>query len=605
MLKKHLLNARRVLSVGMCAMVVLGGCRSAPYEHSSIYVPMRDGVRLAVDVYRPPAAAPQAQFPAILHQTRYYRAVDMRGPDALIFPGIYDDRIRRFTAAGYVYIVADIRGSGASFGTRTVPWSREEVQDGVELLAWAGRQEWSNGAFGAVGWSYDGSLAELLASERPSGLRAIAPQYAPFDAYRDAIFPGGVQLTMLSGFWERVTLAMDSNRLGAFLGLPARLVVRGARPVDADKARVLLHEAVRGHTTNERVHSDALRSSFRDDTNHLGRRVDSLAPYRSGAQLTASGVAVLSWSGWYDGALARSAIDRFTGNGGQGNALMLGPWSHTGRKNLSPYSRDTKAFDADGELLRFFDQHLRDDSTRPAAAVRYYTMGREVWRTADRWPPSGSRFCALDITDDRRLVPSSQSAERGTHSLDVQLRDVPMGDATRWDAMLVQNPRRLHIAPRSDVRGLDVRFDAEPLAAPLEITGNPVVVLHGTFSASDGTVFAYLDDVDARGVAHGITEGMLRLIHHEKQTFLRADARPLTANQNATIRIELMPISYEVPAGHHIRLTLTGGDTDHFRQMTPVPLTLHLRREPGAGSRVELPIVGAASSCVALSRDGQ
>ena len=77
-------------------------------------------------------------------------------------------------------------------------WSREEVDDAVELVDWIAKQSWSDGVIGAVGWSYDGIAAELLAARSPKALKAIAPQYAFFDGYRDASFPGGIHLTTMT-----------------------------------------------------------------------------------------------------------------------------------------------------------------------------------------------------------------------------------------------------------------------------------------------------------------------------------------------------------------------------------------------------------------------
>jgi hypothetical protein len=87
---------------------------------------MRDGVRLAVDVTLPATVAPGERLPTILHQTRYWRRTRLRWPasmfvDALDAQGRLGAIERRFLAQGYAWVDVDVRGSGASFGTRSRP----------------------------------------------------------------------------------------------------------------------------------------------------------------------------------------------------------------------------------------------------------------------------------------------------------------------------------------------------------------------------------------------------------------------------------------------------------------------------------------------------
>ena len=93
----------------------------------SHYLTMRDGVRIAVDVYLPAGVAGGAELPAILHQTRYYRSMELRWPWRLFLrgqpfdhTGLYARRRRRFVTSGYAWVDVDVRGSGASYGTRAV-----------------------------------------------------------------------------------------------------------------------------------------------------------------------------------------------------------------------------------------------------------------------------------------------------------------------------------------------------------------------------------------------------------------------------------------------------------------------------------------------------
>ena len=91
--------------------------------YSSRYLTMRDGVRIAVDLYLPAALRDGEKLPAILQQTRYFRSMELRWPYRLFLggrpfdhTGLYAKRRKRFVTSGYAWVVVDVRGSGASYG---------------------------------------------------------------------------------------------------------------------------------------------------------------------------------------------------------------------------------------------------------------------------------------------------------------------------------------------------------------------------------------------------------------------------------------------------------------------------------------------------------
>jgi putative CocE/NonD family hydrolase len=110
---------------------------------------MRDGVKIAVDLYLPDDLKPGQQIPTIMHQTRYWRAIEYRWLISLF----KDERSRGIIGT---WVDVDVRGSGASFGTRPIAYSPAEIQDGAEIVNWIIAQPWSNGKVGAMGISYSG-----------------------------------------------------------------------------------------------------------------------------------------------------------------------------------------------------------------------------------------------------------------------------------------------------------------------------------------------------------------------------------------------------------------------------------------------------------------
>src|SRR5262249_14427 len=133
--------------------------RAAVPANTAFYLTMRDGVRIAVDLWLP--AAPKARVPALMSATRYWRStgfVDPAAPDSNL------GQARAVTGAGYALVLVDVRGSGASSGSWPAPWSRAEIADLGQVVDWIVRQPWSNGRVGAYGTSYSGNTADMLAS---------------------------------------------------------------------------------------------------------------------------------------------------------------------------------------------------------------------------------------------------------------------------------------------------------------------------------------------------------------------------------------------------------------------------------------------------------
>jgi len=214
----------------------------------SQYLTMRDGVQIAVDLYLPDKLQPGQKIPTILHQTRYWRAVDYRWLVRLFKEdrprGIIGRYASRFLKEGYAWVDVDVRGSGASFGSRPVAYSPEEIKDGAEIVDWIIAQPWSNGNIGAMGISYSGGTAEMLLINQHPAVKAVAPMFSGFDLFSEIAFPGGIHLNWFTKTWTTINHRLDNNQL-PFGGWLANLFVRGVRPVDHDAGDQFLIQAIK------------------------------------------------------------------------------------------------------------------------------------------------------------------------------------------------------------------------------------------------------------------------------------------------------------------------------------------------------------------------
>src|SRR5262249_1571260 len=151
--------------------------------------------------------------------------------------------------------------------------------------------------------------------------------------------------------------------------------------------------ALREHIGN--VDIDALANDVvhRDDEHDspLGARpLDVFNPATYVDRVRASGAAVLSIGGWLDGPYPHAAIKRHLTLDSAESRLLVGPWNDGVAWQSSPHARDRRvAFDLSGELLRFFDEHLKgiDTGLSREPRVRWFTMGKERWRQGGEWPP--------------------------------------------------------------------------------------------------------------------------------------------------------------------------------------------------------------------------
>jgi putative CocE/NonD family hydrolase len=577
----------------------------AGYTRRSFYVDMRDGVPIAVDLYLPAGAGEGARVPALLRMTRYWRAVRFR---ALVRPLVDEpsELARAFLDAGYAWLDVDVRGSGASGGVQASLWSDDEVRDGAELVDWIVRQPWSSGLVGALGDSYDGTAAELLLANRHPAVRAVAPRFALFDGYTDIGYPGGLHLFWFTKTWGRFNDAIDRGALFAAFPAWVPIFISGPRPIDAPDGAERVREAQRAHEQNFDVHAEALATPFRDDlAPGLGLRTEDWSPYgvRRPA-IETSGAAVFSYSGWLDGAYAHAAIKRFRTLANPGQRLLLGPWNHGGDQRLEPLEPTRGSdFDHAGELLRFFNLHLKSPSTAGPAhdelPVTWFTTGAGRWNHAPAWPPP-AQPTRLYLAADSGLSPVPEPAPAGSDRYETD-PEAGSGDTSRWRGLAVPTWTEYPDRAQRD-RHLRV-YETAPLASDLEVTGHPLVHLTLRCDQTDGAIFAYLEDVAASGEVGYVSEGVLRASQRRVRpageapyalsvpyhSFARADAEPLVPGQATELVFDLQPISHRFRRGHRIRLALSGADRDQFAALPGPPPVWTFER--GAGSWLELPVV--------------
>ena len=595
--------------------------RPAVYASSrrpeSSYVTMRDGVRLAADVYLPVDSRGMAiveRLPSIVIFTPYYRRFALRGDaPASSEPSISAGRYRDvFVPRGYALVVVDVRGTGASFGVREGFRSPKERDDYREIADWIVAQRWSNGAVAATGISYVGAAADFLASTGHPAVKAIAPLFSVWDTYSDHYYPGGMLLNRLAETYDELMIALDHRR-GEMLGKFAYYkdpCLNGPAPVDEDRDGALLAAAITEHLGNFHMPDFVREFAFKEEGLPYDSAFSSasFSPYAY-CHGVRPDVAVYSVSGWMDGAgYANGAIARFLTLPNARRHLLLGPWDHGARTNVSPLrTQPDPEFPLLAELLRFFDHYVigLDTGLEREQPVHYFTMIEERWRAASHWPPH-DRTTQLVFAGNGRLAAHGGAAGgEDRYQVDFALGT---GSHTRYGRLAALDVRDYY----TDWHGRDARmlcYTSDPMAEDCELTGHPCVTLHLGASEADAALHVYLEDVAPDGTCRYVTEGMLRALHRKERpapsdhqvvgpyhSYARPDAAPLGRGEIALLRFSLLPTSWHVAAGHRLRVAISGADADNFGQVPhgrPPLLTIH--RGGVHESSLDLPLTAKRS----------
>jgi uncharacterized protein len=535
----------------------------------NIAVPMRDGVCLATDLYRPAEGGP---FPALFARLPYNKELTavllMLAPDPL-----------RLAQAGYAVLVQDCRGCFQSGGALN-PFFHEG-RDGADTIAWIAAQPWSNGAVGMVGGSYLGAAQWLAAAEAPPALRAIAPYITSDQFYAPWIYQGGAfQLGFLL-FWSLgyFTLPEIQRRLASRTASLAELgaAMRSLAEIDRLYRRTPLSAAPELAATAP-FYGDWLAHPCEDDywqSIAAGSRYEQLA------------IPALNIGGWYDpflgGTLAsyQGMRKRAASAEARRPALIVGPWSH-GIWHGVFAERDfgllasTDAIDLTGAQLRWFDYWLRGEENGQGddSPVKIFVMGLDQWREEDDWPLPDTRYQrfylhsggkANALSGDGALSPEPPADEPADRYRYDPRDPVPTcGGATLLPGAL----SAANAGPR-DQRAIEARADllvytSPPLEHDCEVIGPIELVLFAASSARDTDFTGKLIDVFPDGRALILTDGILRARYRSST----AQPAPLEPGRAYELHIDLVATANRFKAGHCIRLEVSSSNFPRFDRNT-------------------------------------
>jgi predicted acyl esterase len=496
-------------------------------------VSMRDGAKLATDVYLPPEGEPP--YPVILMRTPYGRG-GARG-DA-----------QRFCRRGYVMVSQDIRGRGKSEGHHAIifhngGWGKR--RDGHDTLQWIASQPWCNGKVATMGGSAVGITQNMLAPDAPEVLKGQSVLVAFSDMYSQAAYQGGVWRKSLLEGWLTLTQMADVNM-----------------------------KTFRDHPCYDEFWAE-------------------LNPEAQAHRVNAPGVFI---GGWYD-IFVQGTINSFVTihNHGGPNArgrcrLIIGPIAH-GEFNELKYPANSRMPPA-AENSRLFDYWLKgqNNGAESDKAVHCYVMGDPTdanapgnfWRQADNWPPPAERT-AFYLHPGGRLVRGTRPDKKQTLSYRYDPND-PVPTVGGQNLLLPKGPMdQRKVESRPDV----LLFTTDVLTEPIEVTGRIHAKLYVSSDRPDTHFTAKLTDVYPDGRSMLVTDGIIRAAL--RNSFEQPE--PMQRGQVYELTVDLWSTSLVFNEGHRIRVAVSSSNSPRFEpHADKATQTIYLGGDKA--SYLSLPIMG-------------
>ncbi len=617
-----------LLAVGVAEAAAQAAPYTAVLFEEGVLVPMRDGVRLATDVYRPArnGEVVDEPLPALLSRTPYGRSGGGIGAQA-----------RYFASHGYVVVVQDMRGRYDSEGVFE-KYHAYDAYDGHDIVEWIAALPYTTGQVGMWGTSYGAHTQADAAKMDPAGLGALLLNF------------GG-----LSNGWDHKVRNHGALELAQQLGW-----AWGELPADSDDpvvrqkfeeedvadwfAAVPLREGLSPLSVRPNFEAYFLRQQNHGDYDEVWR---GLGVNWEEYYAQTADVPMLHVGGWYDpytGTTAQNyaALSRMKASPMH---MIMGPWTHGA--NARSYAGDVE-FGPDGAIadfgrefhLRWFDRHLKGVSNAAAdlPPVRVFVMGtgdghRDAngrlyhggyWRDAASWPLPEAEATPFYLHGDGSLRPEppreASSATTYTYdphhpvptiggsfsgvlkrgAYDQREREFKSLGGRSENGFYGSTPPYLPLSARQDV----LVFQTPPLEEDVEIVGPITVRLHVSSTAVDTDFTAKLIDVYPAsedyptGFDMNLTDGIVRARYRGA----RDRQELMTPGEVYELTIEPFPTANVFKRGHRIRIDVsssnfprfdvnpnTGDPLGQHRRMIPADNTVHHDRS--RPSHVILPVV--------------
>lgn len=504
-----------------------------PTEPVRVMIPMRDGVRLAANLFHPPGGG---RLPTILLRTPYDKGTKIT------------PQLQAYVDHGYNVVNQDVRGRAESEGVFSPLW--QEPGDGDDTINWIAAQPWSDGKVGMTGGSYLGFVQWKVAVWNNPHLKAIFPVVSGDDDYRDKFYsPGGAMK-----WGHRLEWIAENMHAPGYQPPPFQQYIwtvperRAERVVTGENAPLLVkifeHPAFDGFWKSISVRE----------------------------RLKYCKVPVFSVGGWYDNYVegdldAYASLRKYSGL----NRIVIGPWPHNMSEKFPNYDFGPGAPQPLRKFqLDWFDEWLKGKEVpaEQTPPVRIFVMGANYWRDENEWPLARAIPTKLYLESKgranslngqgvlREKAPHRDAADHYTYD--------PHNPVRTMGGAVCCNPKVFPWGPMDqrpvESRGDVLVYTTGALKDDVEVTGPISVVLYAATSAPDTDFTAKLVDVYPDGRAINLTDGILRTRYRDGLD------QPKLLKETGPVRyiIDAGVTSNVFRKGHSIRLEISSSNFPRF-----------------------------------------
>lgn len=556
-----------------------------------VMMPMRDGIRLATDIYRPKNAS--GKVPIIWVRTPYnFNFWDVRN-------GVPADMKNVLTAVqrGYAYVIQNERGHFFSEGNYDILGAPRT--DGVDALAWLSSQPWSNGKVGTTGCS---STAEyqmgIAAMGHPAyaamnvqgfgaGVGRVAPYYEQGNWYRG----GAVQMLFIAWLYGeqnqvRPMFPPNTSREDLIRASKAFDLAQQLPPVDWSKAlwHLPMQDLLKAVDAPRGIYADAMPV----DTGGrmIQRTPNDPAWYKGGLYhddmpLNVPGLWFMSW---YDVSIGPNLALYNHVRKTAKPEIADEQWAVIAPVTHCAYTRATEdtivgersmgdaRLDYQEIVYGFFDRLLKGEKSARLDSlpkVTYFTMGKNKWQTSDTWPPAGAEPMTMflssagranSLVGDGALVAAAPATDKPDSFTYDPMNPVPSyGGNVCCTGTAVQ-------AGAFDQRKMEAREDvlvytSEPFKEGTELSGPIVPTLYVSSDVKDTDFTVKVLDVYPDGRAYNLDESIQRLRYRDGYD------KPLAWMEEGKVyKVILQPLntSNYFEAGHRLRIEVSSSNFPRF-----------------------------------------
>ena len=561
----------------------------------NVMMPMRDGVKLATDLYLPARDGRplEGMFPVVLQRTPYDKEQEF-----------YQTPATFFARHGYLSVIQDCRGRYQSEGD-FFPF-RDEAEDGYDTVEWLARHPASTGKVGVYGVSYMGWVQLQMATQKPPSLATMIPHTGPNNAYYYSMHVGGTRTLGLLRWHIRMAgtgreAEKDPSIVEALDSMlsPQKFLHWAARiPWRRGQTPLSLAPSWEDATFKFYFENNDYNEFWHHPSLSMDEYWDSYPD-----------IPILWVTGWYE-VYARSIVDGYLAmleRGRSNQYLVAGPWTHA---NWDPFNGDANYGGIAGTIppdelsffdfeLQWFDRWLKGkESARVGETVKVFVMGGGdgqrgegdrlnhggTWHVGDAWPPLQTRPTKFYLHQDGRLSKAAPQEKSSSTTYTYDPRDtvhsdgrceIAYGPAAElgFRGMGPYDQIQMETLPGHGVPGMPTAsrpdvlvFQTGPLPNDVIVGGNMRAVLFVSSDAPDTDFFVKLVDVypsspeHPAGYSFPVTDGIIRARYRDGFE----KSKLMEPGVGYEIVFPIQPAANLFKAGHRIRIDLSSSSFPNF-----------------------------------------